>query len=198
MKNSIVVIVALEDELNADNISSHIPIIYSGIGKVNASIATFRAIKEYNPDLIINFGTVGKITPSLSGLIQIGSVIQRDMIAEPLAPRGSVPFSNKPSKFISISNGHICGSGDSFVTQQDDWLTQNGVDVVDMELFAIAAVAHEHNIDWVSYKFISDDANESSGQDWSKQVNRGQKLFVEQLHADLINWNLSKGWVPIS
>ena len=50
MKNSIVVIVALEDELNADNISSHIPVIYSGIGKVNASIATFRAIKQYNPD----------------------------------------------------------------------------------------------------------------------------------------------------
>jgi adenosylhomocysteine nucleosidase len=190
MKNSLVVIVALEDELNADNISSHIPVIYSGIGKVNASIATFRAIKEYNPDLIINFGTVGKITPSLSGLIQIGSVIQRDMIAEPLAPRGSVPFSNKPNMFVSISNGHICGSGDSFVTQHDDWLTQNGVDVVDMELFAIAAVAHEHKIDWISYKFISDDANESSGQKWSKQVNQGQKLFVEKLHADLINWNL--------
>ena len=119
MKNSLVVIVALEDELNTDNISSHIPVIYSGIGKVNASIATFRAIKEYNPNLIINFGTVGKITPSLSGLIQIGSVIQRDMIAEPLAPRGSVPFSKRPNKFVSISNGHICGTGDSFVTQQD-------------------------------------------------------------------------------
>ena len=190
MKNSLVVIVALADELNADNVSSHIPVVYSGIGKVNASIATFKAIKEYNPDLIINFGTVGKITPSLSGLIQIGSVIQRDMIAEPLAPRGSVPFSSKPNKFVSISIGHICGTGDSFVTQQDDWLTQNGVDVVDMELFAIASVAHEHKIDWISYKFISDNANESAGQEWSKQVNQGQKLFIEKLHAHLLNTNL--------
>ncbi len=185
MKNSIVVVVALEDELHPNNISSHIPVIYSGIGKVNASIATFKAIKEYNPHLIINFGTVGKITPNLSGLIQIGSVIQRDMIAEPLAPRGSVPFSNKPNKFVSISNGLICGTGDSFVTQQDDWLIQNGVDVVDMELFAIASVAHEHKIDWVSYKFISDDANEFSYQEWSKQVHQGQKLFVEKLQAHL-------------
>jgi adenosylhomocysteine nucleosidase len=189
MKNSLVVIVALEDELNTANISSHIPVIYSGIGKVNASIATFRAIKEYNPNLIINFGTVGKITPSLSGLIQIGSVIQRDMIAEPLAPRGSVPFSKRPNKLVSISNGHICGTGDSFVTQQDVWLTQNGVDVVDMELFAIASVAYEHKIDWISYKFISDDANESSGQEWSKKVNQGQKLFVEKLHAYLLARN---------
>ena len=92
MKNSLVVIVALEDELNRENLSSHIPIVYSGIGKVNASIATFKAIKEYSPNLIINFGTVGKITPNLSGLIQIGSVIQRDMIAEPLSPRGTVPL----------------------------------------------------------------------------------------------------------
>ena len=92
MKNSLVVIVALEDELNPKNLSSHIPIIYSGIGKVNASIATYKAIMDYSPSLIINFGTVGKITPNLSGLIQIGSVIQRDMIAEPLAPRGSTPF----------------------------------------------------------------------------------------------------------
>ena len=186
MKHSLVVIVALEDELNSENISSHIPVVYSGIGKVNASIATFKAIMEYNPTLIINFGTVGKITPELSGLIQIGSVIQRDMNAEPLAPRGSVPFSNKPNKFFSISNGHICGTGDSFVTQQDNWLIQNKVDVVDMELFAIASIAHEHKIDWVSYKFISDEANESSGQEWSKQVDQGQNLFVEKLHAYLI------------
>jgi adenosylhomocysteine nucleosidase len=190
MKNSLVVIVALEDELDSESISSHIPIVYSGIGKVNASIATFKAIQEYKPNLIINFGTVGKITPNLSGLIQIGSVIQRDMIAEPLAPRGSVPFSRRPNKFVSIANGHVCGTGDSFVTQQDDWLTQNGVDVVDMELFAIASVAHEHQIDWLSYKFISDDANESSVQEWSLQVNQGQKLFVEQLQAHLISQNL--------
>lgn len=187
MKNSLVLIVALEDELDAEILSSHIPVVYSGIGKLNAALATFKAIKTYNPSLIINFGTVGRITPNLSGLIQIGSVIQRDMIAEPLAPRGTVPFSNRPNKFVSISNGHICGTGDSFVTQQDDWLSQNGVDVVDMELFAIASVAHEHKIDWLSYKFISDDANDSSSQEWSKQVNQGQKLFIEKLHAYLVS-----------
>jgi adenosylhomocysteine nucleosidase len=185
MKNSLVVIVALEDELSRNALSSHIPIIYSGIGKVNASIATFKAIKEYKPNLIINFGTAGKISPHLSGLIQIGSVIQRDMIAEPLAPRGSVPFSNKPNKLLSTSTGHICGTGDSFVSEQDIWLTENGVDVVDMELFAIASVAYEHNIEWISYKFISDDANESSGQEWSKKVSHGQNLFIERLQADL-------------
>jgi adenosylhomocysteine nucleosidase len=59
-----------------------------------------------------------------------------------------------------------------------------------MELFAIASVAHEHKIDWLSYKFISDDANESSSQEWSTQVNQGQKLFVEKLHAYLVSHKL--------
>jgi adenosylhomocysteine nucleosidase len=190
MKNSIVVIVALEDELHRKNVSSHIPIVYSGIGKVNASIATFKAIKEYNPHLIINYGTVGKITPHLSGLIQIGAVVQRDMLAEPLAPRGSVPFSNKPNRHVSIVSGHTCGTGDSFVTQEDQWLIESGIDVVDMELFAIASVAHEHHIDWISYKFISDDANESSGQEWSKQVHQGQKRFIEKLQSHVTDSNL--------
>jgi adenosylhomocysteine nucleosidase len=185
MINTLVVIVALEDELDRSILSSHIPVIYSGIGKVNASIATFKAIQEYQPSLIINYGTVGKITPTLSGLIPIGSVVQRDMIAEPLAPRGSVPFSRKPNQYESVVEGHICGTGDSFVTQRDDWLIQNGVDVVDMELFAIAAVAHVHQINWLSYKFISDEANESSGLDWSKQVSYGQQLFLEKLNLHL-------------
>ena len=185
MKKSIVIIVALETELNHQNLPGHIPVVYSGVGKVNAAIATFKAIKEFGPDLIINFGTVGKITPNLTGLIPIRSVVQRDMNAEPLAPRGVVPFSDKPNKYVSDSDGYVCGTGDSFVTAHDDWLIQNGVDVVDMELFAIASVAHEHNVDWLAYAYISDSANEAAGHEWSKNVNEGERLFIEKLQEIL-------------
>jgi adenosylhomocysteine nucleosidase len=185
MKKSIVIIAALETELDHRNVPAHIPVVYSGVGKVNAAIATFKAIKEFSPDLIINFGTVGKITPDLAGLIPIASVVQRDMNAEPLAPRGVVPFSDKPNKYISDLEGYICGTGDSFVTAQDDWLVQNGIDVVDMELFAIASVAHEHDVDWLAYAYISDSANENAGQEWSKNVNEGERLFIEKLQEIL-------------
>lgn len=67
------------------------------------------------------------------------------------------------------------------MTSHDPWLVQQDIAVVDMELFAIAAVAHEHKIDWMSYKFVTDHANESSGQDWSLKVNHGELLFIEQL-----------------
>ena len=50
-----------------------------------------------------------------------------------------------------------------------------------MELFAIAAVAHHHGIPWQSFKYITDDANESSGEDWQSKVHHGQDLFLEKI-----------------
>lgn len=180
-----IVIAALESEIKARSLPDHIPIVYSGIGKINAAIATFQAIQRYQPQLIINFGTVGKINPTLSGLVTINKVIQRDISAEPLAPRGIVPLSSKPNEFIVNTAGYVCGTGDSFVTQHDPWLTEQGVDVVDMELFAIAAISFEHNVKWISYKYISDAANEDSAHEWSSKVHHGEDLFLEQLKHHL-------------
>ncbi len=180
-----IVIAALESEIKAHSLPDHIPIVYSGIGKINAAIATFQAIQRYQPQLIINFGTVGKINPTLSGLVTINKVIQRDISAEPLAPRGIVPLSSKPNEFIVNTAGYVCGTGDSFVTQHDPWLTEQGVDVVDMELFAIAAISFEHDVKWISYKYISDAANEDSAHEWSSKVHHGEDLFLEQLKHHL-------------
>ena len=185
MTHALIVIAALESEIKAHSLPDHIPIVYSGIGKINAAIATFQAIQRYQPQLIINFGTVGKINPTLSGLVTINKVIQRDISAEPLAPRGIVPLSSKPNEFIVNTAGYVCGTGDSFVTQHDPWLTEQGVDVVDMELFAIAAISFEHNVKWISYKYISDAANEDSAHEWSSKVHHGEDLFLEQLKHHL-------------
>ncbi|MEI7531208.1 MAG: 5'-methylthioadenosine nucleosidase [Betaproteobacteria bacterium] len=183
MKNSLIIIAALESEINSNSLFHHIPIIYSGIGKINATLATVKAIAQFNPSLIINYGTAGKINPTISGLVKINRVLQRDMQAEPLAPRGTVPFSTKPNVYISNSLGHTCATGDSFVTQHDEWLIEHNVDLVDMELFAIAAVAHEYNLPWLSFKHISDDANQDSGKEWSNRVHLGEEAFWNELKA---------------
>jgi adenosylhomocysteine nucleosidase len=180
MTTDLLIITALESELKRDSLPSGVKIIYSGIGKVNATLTSIKAIHEFNPLRIINFGTAGKINPQLSGLLEIGRVIQRDMNAEPLAPRGQTPFCEKPFEYVS-SGQFICGSGDSFVTSVDPWLYSQGVDVVDMELFAIACVANLHNIPWQSYKYITDDANENSGKDWQERAHHGQDLFLQEL-----------------
>jgi adenosylhomocysteine nucleosidase len=108
------------------------------------------------------------------------------MMAEPLAPRGRTPYSSDHDRLASGQEGVICGTGDSFVTTTDPWLVENNVDIVDMELFAIACVCQRHSIPWRAFKFITDDANDFAAEHWTANVANGQDLFwdaVKRLKA---------------
>jgi len=181
MKTQLLIITALESELKRASLPQGVEIVYSGVGKINAAVAAVKAIQVYDPDQIVNFGTAGKINPQLSGLLEIGKVIQRDMLTEPLAPRGATPFCSRPREYLALSGNYRCGTGDSFVISHDSWLKEQQVDVVDMELFSIAAVAYELGVPWKSFKYITDDANENSGAEWQEKVNHGQVLFLKKL-----------------
>lgn len=181
MKTELLIITALESELKRESLPPEVRIVYSGIGKINATLTTLKAIQELQPKSILNFGTAGKVNPNLQGLLQIARVIQRDMQTEPLAPRGITPFCQRPFEYFSLGGNYVCGTGDSFVTAHDPWLHSQKVDVVDMELFSIATVAYQSNIPWQAYKYITDDANEDAGKDWEAKVNHGQELFLEKL-----------------
>ncbi len=173
----VAVVVALAQELDPALLPG-VPLVYSGVGKVNAAIAVADLIHQHRPRLVLNFGSVGRVRPGPQGLLEVGQVVQRDMVAEPLAPRGTTPFHNGPPVLRSGLPGLVCASGDSFVTAPDPWFAAQGVDVVDMELFAIAAVCERKGVPWRALKFISDDANGESGSDWAANVRTGAKLFM--------------------
>ena len=61
--------------------------IYTGVGKVNAASVATGAILAERPSLIVNYGTAGSVDRDVHGLREVARVIQRDMIAEPIAPR---------------------------------------------------------------------------------------------------------------
>ena len=177
MTSPIVVISALPDELTTANAPPGVEIVYSGIGKLNAAIATARAIHDFRPQLLVNFGTAGRVHAGVGGLISIGAVIQRDMQAMPLAPRGTTPFDSTPALLRSGVSGALCATGDSFVTSTDRWLTEQGADIVDMELFAIALTCHRLATPWRAFKFITDDANDNSAKEWQDNVMNGEVMF---------------------
>lgn len=181
MSESIVIIVALKEEFHPPQLPDHVHLYYSGIGKINACMATLKAIHERKPSLIVNFGTAGAVKPALSGLLPISRVIQRDVITT-LAPRGQMPLCPRPVHYQVATLGHVCGTGDTFVTEPDPWLEQVGVDIVDMELFAIAAVAHEHQVPWQAYKFVTDQADSNSVNDWQTQMHHGQTLYLDKIN----------------
>jgi adenosylhomocysteine nucleosidase len=180
MTNTTILIVALQQEFNPSHLPTGIRVYYSGIGKINACMATLKAIHECSPRQIINFGTAGSVNDGLSGLLPVSRVVQRDVITS-LAPRGQMPLCPRPVEYETKIDGYTCGTGDTFVTEQDPWLDETGVHLVDMELFAIAAVAHEYKIPWHAYKYVTDKANDNSVTDWKSQMHLGEQLYLEKL-----------------
>ena len=90
---------------------------------------------------------------------------------------GRTPFSPELDRLSSGRAGIVCGTGDSFVTTTDPWLVESKIDLVDMELFAIAHVCTRHDVLWRAFKFITDDANDFAAEHWTANVADGQTLF---------------------
>ncbi len=178
---TILVLTALDSELKASRAPEGVNVRYCGVGKVNTAIATTLALAELKPRLVVNYGTCGRITPELSGLLEVARVVQRDMMAMPLAPRGVTPLMAEESELHSGHGTVVCGTGDSFVTSADAWLIETKVDVVDMELFAIAKACVRFGVPWRAFKFITDDANDFAHEEWTANVANGEDLFWEVL-----------------
>lgn len=176
-----IIVTALPQELDNRPIVHDVPVIYTGLGKLNAALQLIDAIEVHQPSLIINFGTAGRLAPTASGLVEVADVIQRDMIAEPLAPRGRTPFDDTPHVLRSGHTGIRCATGDSFLMSTEPWLLEQQVDIVDMELFALALVCHRKGISWRSFKYITDDTDESADQAWAEKVHHGRDLFIAKL-----------------
>jgi adenosylhomocysteine nucleosidase len=179
-------IVALPTEMPLDLWPFEEPLIYSGVGKINATLATARLILDQKPDLILNLGTAGSLNDSIKGLVEVRKVLERDFDAEPLAPRGSVPFDDSPSSFEAGFGQVICGSGDTFVRSREEWLEASRVDLVDMELFAIAKVCHQLNTPWRSLKFVSDYVNSNSASDWQENLSLAPLSFIEMIEREFL------------
>lgn len=191
--NSIVILAAIPDELIPDSVNG-INIIYTGVGKINAAYSTTKVILEQKPRLILNVGTAGVLSVENLGKVHdVRSVIERDFLAMPLAVRGSVPFDHSKNEFILNDHGIKVATGDSFVTENDSWLNQQKVDLVDMELFAIAKVSNKLGVPCMAIKYGSDLANSNASMDWRKSLGRAKFLLNERIRdsLNLVGKNLS-------
>ncbi len=182
MKKSIryIIVSALKDETLG--LEKFAPVVHTGIGKINACIHTYDAILRFKPELIINYGTAGSLS-GLSGLHKIDHFVQGDMDVRGLGfPRGITPFSEDK---LPNNDGIVLATADSFITNAKTPL--NGlniiVDLVDMEAFAIGAVCKHHNIKFISYKYVSDNANKDAGDNWKNNVKLGTDLFADLLNS---------------
>ncbi|MDA0617265.1 MAG: 5'-methylthioadenosine/S-adenosylhomocysteine nucleosidase, partial [Proteobacteria bacterium] len=174
----ILTVFALESE--TQSLFTDIPILYTGVGKVNASYNLTKAITQKKPDVILNIGTAGSKKFNYGNIILCNKFIQRDMNATAFGykpfetPNDQTPqileyFTLNENIFDGIG---ICGTGDSFeinITGDEPY------DVVDMEAYALAKIAKAENIPFVCVKFISDGADNNAPQNWNDSLVIGAK-----------------------
>ena len=178
-QHKFIIVAALEME--TPELGQFAPIIHTGVGKLNAAIKLYEAILQYQPNLVINYGTAGSIN-GLSGLLKIDTFVQRDMDVRGLdVPRGITPFSDETC--LPKAEGIVLATGDSFVTDVASQLEglDIAVDLIDMEAYALYKVCQHHQIPFECYKFVTDDTTDDASTDWVENVANGAQLFAKFL-----------------
>lgn len=164
------IVVALEDEFELNNLGEDTALTYTGVGKVNAAMRLSKVLSEHQIEKVINYGTAGGKPGDEGKLLSISKICQRDMdlTAFDLAPYQTM---NEEYVWIETANRNgrrTLGTGDSFGIPNDDY------DLVDMEAYALAKVCIHFGVPFYCYKYVSDTGDAA---DWKENVKKGEKLF---------------------
>jgi adenosylhomocysteine nucleosidase len=162
-----------------------VPVLYTGVGKVNAAMTLTRALAGYRHagralPRVVNFGSAGSPRFPTGTVVACTCFHQRDMDVSALgfAP-GATPYEETPAvlefptPFTRLPRA-ACGTGDSFETGGRPL----EFDVVDMEAFALAKVCHVEGIAFACAKFVSDGADHAAASDWQANLHRAAEDFI--------------------
>ena len=147
------------------------PVLYCGVGKVNAAYALTRRLADYRHGghalpHVINFGTAGshrasdrhrrrvsRIRSARHGCERARRAARHDAVR---CWRAGAP--EFPALFAQLTPA-VCGTGDSFAT------TQCAVecDVLDMEGYALAKVCWLERTRFTAVKWVTDGADHTAG-----------------------------------
>jgi len=185
MTDDWLVVMALPLEAQDVFEKADIPVLYTGVGKVNASMALARALAGFRHagrplPRIVNFGSAGSPRFSTGSVVACTAFHQRDMDVSGLGfERGVTPYESTPAvlefptPFTRLPRAS-CGTGDSFETSGQ----LRHFDVVDMEAFALAKVCHIEGTPFACAKFVSDGADHAAASDWQTNLHRAAEHFL--------------------
>ena len=186
MQSDFLIVAALKDETKHHFEELGVPVLYTGLGKVNAAYFLAREITRLRlenrlPKAVINFGTAGSPVFKTHELVECTGFVQRDMDLTPLGfEYGITPFEEIPSRFEvpkrlpRLASG-LCGSGDSFETGT----AKVHCTVVDMEAYALAKVCYLESVPFLSVKYITDGSDHNAHNDWNANLHKAAAHFAE-------------------
>ncbi|MBX5460243.1 MAG: 5'-nucleosidase [Steroidobacteraceae bacterium] len=181
----LLVVMALEIESQGVFEQAQIPVLFTGVGKVNAAHALTRKLAQYRHagrpmPHVVNFGTAGSRVFSRGTVVACHAFVQLDMDVTPLGfEAGVTPFDPSPAKLEfprtlpNLPHG-VCGSADTFETSGH----APSCDVRDMEAYALAKVCWVEKAPFTCVKYVTDGADEAAATDWEANLPKAAAEFL--------------------
>jgi len=183
-RSPLLVVMALPIEAQGRFEVEGVPVLFTGVGKVNAAHRLTRALAEARVQegtpLVVNFGTAGSRRFPTGAVVACRRFAQRDMDVTGLGfEPHETPFEDVPRElefpefFAELPHG-VCGSGDRFEAADG----APSFDVVDMEAYALAKVCHFEGVPFACAKYVTDGADTTAASDWAANLPHAAEAFL--------------------
>lgn len=161
-------VLAVKEE--AQFLDTDLPVLLTGMGKVNAAtaLATILA-RGPHPSGIVNLGTAGALRPGWTGTHVIGSVLQHDLDNAVLASLTGEIYGAPID--LPDHGGPVLATGDSFISDEAARARLAAhAPLVDMEGYALASAAQQAGVPLRIVKHVSDEAGDGAARTWRETV----------------------------
>ncbi|WP_416827384.1 5'-methylthioadenosine/S-adenosylhomocysteine nucleosidase [Ectobacillus polymachus] len=211
LENKTMEIVAGSEFTKGDYAGHEVILLKSGIGKVNAAMATTILLERYQPDKVINTGSAGGFHQSLNvGDVVISTDVRHHDVDVTIFnyEYGQVP--GMPAAFeadaelvalaetcmknvegVQVAKGTIA-TGDSFMNDSERvaFIRSKFKDLyaVEMEAAAVAQVCYQYNVPFVIIRALSDIAGKESNVSFDQFLDQAalhSTTFIENMLKEL-------------
>jgi adenosylhomocysteine nucleosidase len=176
-------VVAVEEE--AAYLGDELPVLITGMGKVNAALALGTTLAAgRRPKVIVNLGTAGSLHDDRAGTFEVASVLQHDLDGKALH---AVTGYTVGGPLRIADSGVVLATGDTFIAggPARDRLAAIA-DLVDMEGYAVASAARAAGVPVRLVKHVSDNADDDATRTWRDTVDGCAKLLADWVTTHLI------------
>ena len=185
-------------------------VVVCGVGKVNAAMCALMLIEKYKPDLVLNSGVAGSLSPivGIGDIVVATKSVEHDMNGTALGDKqGEITFPDGNMMFFECDKqastllASICkeipdtkvaqgiiASGDIFVSDRKQRFKINdrfGALACEMEGAAIGHVCCCCGVPFGILRAISDDMDENKGVDFVKFTELASKKTVAAISGYL-------------
>lgn len=168
-------LVVAATEAEAAHVPAGLEVVVTGLGKTAAAAVTTRAVLERSGrDLaVVNIGTAGALRDGMTGLHEVGTVLNHDISADAIRALGY-----DPQDELAIGSSEVVlASGDVFVSDPAVRASlARRAHLVDMEGYAVAFACRQLGVAVRLVKHVSDNADESA-LDWPAMVDRSARAL---------------------